>query len=150
MTDTALADPASRSLGAGRARPSPRQAAEAARQVDLYLGRRLRALRVERGLTQQALGRAMGLSYQQMQKYETAANRISAGRLHRLADVLGVPVTELLPDGIIAKQPALAHGGRERGVIRIAELARGLTPAQRTLVASVIAALTGLGLAAAS
>lgn len=145
MTDTAVFEaPSLRAEALRRARPSPRQAAEAARQVDLYLGRRLRALRAERGLTQQALGRAMGLSYQQMQKYETAANRISAGRLHRLAEVLGVPVTALLPDGVVAGQAALDHGGRERGVIRIAELARGLSPTQRSLVASVIEALVVL------
>lgn len=58
---------------------------------DLQLGRRLRRRRQLLGLTQQALGDLCGLRFQQIQKYETAANRMSAAMVGRLAQALGVP-----------------------------------------------------------
>ncbi len=63
---------------------------EMARTVDQFVADRLRARRKEIGLTQQMLGRRVGLSYQQIQKYERAINRIGAGRLFSLAQALGV------------------------------------------------------------
>ena len=53
----------------------------------------MRARRRQLGLSQQALGDALGLSYQQVQKYEQGISRIGAGRLQQLADVLNVPVS---------------------------------------------------------
>lgn len=61
-----------------------------ARTIDRHVAARLRARRREIGLTQQMLGRRVGLSYQQIQKYERAINRIGAGRLFSLAQALGV------------------------------------------------------------
>ena len=61
--------------------------------VDLHVGTRLRQQRRARGLSQTELGGRLGISFQQLQKYETGRNRISASRLWELADVLGVPVT---------------------------------------------------------
>jgi transcriptional regulator with XRE-family HTH domain len=60
---------------------------------DVAIGERLRALRLDRGLSQSALASMAGVSFQQLQKYESGANRISAGRLMRIAAALGVPVT---------------------------------------------------------
>lgn len=60
--------------------------------IDLQLGRRLRRRRRDVGLTQEALGLACGISFQQVQKYECAANRMSAVVLWRLARVLDVDV----------------------------------------------------------
>ena len=60
--------------------------------VDLHLGRRLRSRRRLLGLTQQQLAIVVGVRFQQIQKYECGANRISAARLWRLAEVLEVPV----------------------------------------------------------
>ena len=53
----------------------------------------IRALRLQRGLSQSGLAEGIGLTFQQVQKYEKGANRVSAGRLHRIADLLNVPVT---------------------------------------------------------
>lgn len=50
-------------------------------------------MRLERGLSQSRLAVGIGLSFQQLQKYESGANRVSAGRLQKIADLLGVPVT---------------------------------------------------------
>jgi transcriptional regulator with XRE-family HTH domain len=52
----------------------------------------MRAARLEKGLTQEKLGSALGLTFQQVQKYENGTNRIAAGRLHKIAEILGVPV----------------------------------------------------------
>jgi transcriptional regulator with XRE-family HTH domain len=61
-------------------------------QRDIEVARRMRAARLEKGLTQEKLGSALGLTFQQVQKYENGTNRIAAGRLHKIAEVLGVPV----------------------------------------------------------
>jgi len=60
---------------------------------DPRIGMRIRTLRLERGLSQAELGEVLGVSFQQIQKYEKGVNRVSAGRLHRVAEALGVPVT---------------------------------------------------------
>jgi transcriptional regulator with XRE-family HTH domain len=60
--------------------------------IDVHLGRRLRRRRRLLGLTQQELAAACGVRFQQIQKYECAANRMSAGRVWQLAEVLEVPV----------------------------------------------------------
>src|SRR4051794_20432718 len=60
---------------------------------DIAIGQKLRALRLDRGLSQGELAGKVGVTFQQLQKYEKGVNRISAGRLLALAAVLKVPVT---------------------------------------------------------
>ena len=60
--------------------------------IDVYLGKRLRRRRRLLGLTQQQLAGACGVRFQQIQKYECGANRISAARLWQLSEALEVPV----------------------------------------------------------
>ena len=69
--------------------------------VDLHVGAKLRAFRKQRGVPQKALAEAVDVSFQQLHKYETGANRISAAVLYRLARRLAVPIDaffEGLPD----------------------------------------------------
>src|SRR5690242_590997 len=61
-----------------------------ASDIDQHVGAMLRARRIALGLTQQQLAERVGITYQQAHKYETGANRISAGRLHALARALEV------------------------------------------------------------
>ncbi len=68
-----------------------------ARQIEHYVGQRIRMRRKERSVTQQELARALGLSYQQVQKYENGTNRISAGRLYVVARLLGVDLDYFFP-----------------------------------------------------
>ncbi|RMF15281.1 MAG: helix-turn-helix domain-containing protein [Alphaproteobacteria bacterium] len=68
-----------------------------ARRIERYVGQRIRARRTERGVTQQELARALGISYQQVQKYENGSNRISAGRLYVVARLLGVDLSYFFP-----------------------------------------------------
>lgn len=67
--------------------------------VDLFVGERLKAARLRLGLSQAELGKAMNLSFQQVQKYERGTNRISASMLMRAAKALGVAVADFFPEG---------------------------------------------------
>ncbi len=72
-----------------------------ANDIDLYVGKRLRRRRRLLGLTQQQLAEAVGIRFQQIQKYECGANRISASRLFELSEALHVPV-QYFYDGLAA------------------------------------------------
>lgn len=61
--------------------------------LDAEIGKRVRTLRLQRGLSQTELGSLINVTFQQVQKYEKGTNRISAGRLQRIAEVLSVPVS---------------------------------------------------------
>jgi transcriptional regulator with XRE-family HTH domain len=74
-----------------------------ANDIDLHLGRRLRRRRRLLGLTQQQLAVSVGIRFQQIQKYECGANRISAARLWQLAEALEVPVSYFY-DGVTEAQ----------------------------------------------
>jgi transcriptional regulator with XRE-family HTH domain len=63
---------------------------------DIEIGRRVRALRVARRMSQAELGARLGITFQQIQKYERGANRVSAGRLQYIAQVFAVPMSSLL------------------------------------------------------
>ncbi len=66
--------------------------------IDIHVGARLRLRRTLLGLSQEKLGEAVGITFQQLQKYERGANRISASRLFNLSRVLGVPVSYFFED----------------------------------------------------
>jgi transcriptional regulator with XRE-family HTH domain len=66
-------------------------------QTDVLVGSRVRVRRLELGLSQTALANELGVTFQQVQKYEKGTNRIGASRLHAMARVLGVPVTYFFP-----------------------------------------------------
>ena len=92
----------------GSRRPNP---------IDVHVGSRVRFRRMLLGMSQEKLGEKLGLTFQQIQKYEKGINRIGASRLFDLAQVLGVPVqffyeeapsgdpSRLLPQGF-AERPA--------------------------------------------
>lgn len=63
------------------------------RPVDVHVGARLRQRRTLLGMSQEKLGEAVGLTFQQIQKYERGANRIGASRLYQLSNVLDVSVS---------------------------------------------------------
>ncbi|MEM6311479.1 MAG: helix-turn-helix transcriptional regulator [Pseudomonadota bacterium] len=70
--------------------------------VDVHVGKRIRQRRWLVGMTQQELGEQVGIKFQQIQKYETGANRVSASRLWDISEALGVPVTYFF-DGLSQK-----------------------------------------------
>lgn len=115
---------------------------------DAEIGQRVRALRLQRGLSQTELGQLISVTFQQVQKYEKGANRISAGRLQRIAEVLGVPVAYFFaaagdkeaPDG------AADEGGflQSEGALRLARaFARIKEPAIRLQLLRLTEAIAG-------
>lgn len=95
----------------GSRRPNP---------IDVHVGSRVRLQRMLRGISQEKLGEKLGLTFQQIQKYEKGVNRIGASRLFDLANVLGVPVqffyeeaplneSRTIPQSGMADRPADAY-----------------------------------------
>ena len=72
--------------------------------IDLRVGAHIRSRRIAMGITQQGLAAALGISFQQIQKYETGLNRISASRLYDVARTLHAPI------GYFFDGPALGSG----------------------------------------
>lgn len=64
-----------------------------ANEIDVHVGRRVRKRRVMLGLSQTGLAKSIGITFQQIQKYEAGKNRIGAGRLFEISEILEVPVT---------------------------------------------------------
>ncbi len=85
--------------------------------VDEHVGARVRLRRVLLGMTQTDLGTAIGVTFQQMQKYERGTNRISASRLHDLARVLDVSIEHFfddMPPEVAASSPAAKKRGKAK------------------------------------
>jgi transcriptional regulator with XRE-family HTH domain len=75
--------------------------------VDKYVGSRVRMRRIMLGMSQEKLGEALGLTFQQIQKYEKGTNRVGASRLQQISEVLQVPVSFLFdggPSGIVLSE----------------------------------------------
>ncbi|MBY0355233.1 MAG: helix-turn-helix domain-containing protein [Rickettsiales bacterium] len=91
--------------------------------LDLSIGEKMRQMRLQRGLTQKDVGKIMGFSFQQVQKYEKGLNRISAGQLYQLCQNLGVSVSHFF-EGLPSKASELylsAHGDEEQGDVAIGD-----------------------------
>lgn len=71
----------------------------ASTNIDLYIGQRLKARRLECHVSQEELGQQLGVSFQQVQKYEKGVNRIASTRLKHIADILKVPMMYFMGDG---------------------------------------------------
>lgn len=82
--------------------------------VDIYVGNRIRLRRRILGYSQVKTATALDTSFQQLQKYESGANRVSASRLYDIAEVLGVPVTYFFKDA--PKSNAHIPSDHERAV----------------------------------
>lgn len=115
--------------------------------VDVAVGLRVRARRVALGVAQERLAAALGITFQQVQKYEKAANRISAGRLAAIAGALSCPVSELLPDDLAAQvesTPASRFAATREFAALAAIFDRIPDPARRRRLVSVLEALLPL------
>lgn len=113
--------------------------------IDVSVGERLRQARKVRGLSQGALGDAIGISFQQVQKYERGFNRVSASKLAEAALYLGVPIqyffseiSELLAGEGGAADPFVAELTNDSRAIALLTAWRRLSPARRSLIADMI------------
>jgi transcriptional regulator with XRE-family HTH domain len=111
--------------------------------IDVQVGVTIRQVRKDRGISQSELGSALGITFQQIQKYERGANRISASMLVRAATVLDVQPSELLPR---TDAKPLTEGARAiafvRGAQEVAETYAAITSAkQRKALLALIRAM---------
>ena len=95
--------------------------------VDEYVAQKMRARRLQLGLSQEDLANGLGITFQQVQKYEKGHNRMGAGRLHRVSQILDVPIQYFFDDmpseapvkddlTAMAKRPVLSSSEVERVV----------------------------------
>ena len=85
-------------------------AKDAPSRIDQHVGRRVRMRRKALAMSQQKLGAALGLSFQQVQKYEKGTNRIGASRLQQISHILQVPVAFFFENAPSASAPRGSHG----------------------------------------
>jgi transcriptional regulator with XRE-family HTH domain len=103
-----------------------------ANPIDIHVGSRVRFRRMLLGMSQEKLGEKLGLTFQQVQKYEKGINRIGASRLYDLAQVLGVPVQFFyeeapLPEARgMGSENALVDGADEHSIVEFLRSRDGL------------------------
>jgi len=123
------------------------QSARVTRRVDEFVGEQIRRRRTMLGLTQDQLAQALGISYQQVQKYETGTNRVSAGRLYDISRVLDSGVGVFF-DGIEPDRESPDEAA-DRGNRATIELVRNfqaiMDPQVRRAVSSLVKSLSGQG-----
>ena len=87
---------------------APRRVKGRADKVDAHVGHRIRLRRTLIGMTQEGLGEAVGLTFQQIQKYENGDNRVSASRLYAISQALDVPIAYFFDE--MSDQLQMRHG----------------------------------------
>ena len=88
---------------------------KAANEVDRHVGSRIRMRRMMLGMSQEKLGEALGVTFQQVQKYEKGSNRVSATRLRQIAETQGVGL-DFFYEGLSSGEAPAAPGGFAEGV----------------------------------
>lgn len=84
--------------------------------VDVHVGSRVRLRRTLLGMSQDKLGKALSLTFQQIQKYERGANRIGSSRLYKLSQILDVPVSfffDDMPAEVTGKATGMSEGNKQ-------------------------------------
>jgi len=97
--------------------------------IDVFVGKRLRYLRGLKNISQVDLGNALGVSFQQVQKYESGFNRVSASKLYEAAQCLGVTVADFF-DGVSAATETGEISASEANIWAFARTQEGQTLAQ--------------------
>ena len=129
------------------ARPRPtlgrrRVSSDGPDPIDVYVGSRLRQRRVSLGMSQTELANRIGLTFQQPQKYETGANRVSASTLWRAADAVEVSVTYFF-DGLADGRQIASPEDIDVVVLKITQKVRRIAPAARQTLSELVDALGG-------
>lgn len=93
--------------------------------IDAYVGDRIRTCRLDISMNQRTLANRLGLSFQQIQKYEKGANRIGASRLQKISKILGVPVSFLFEGAPMRKSRAASRPSLPKELLEIMRTARG-------------------------
>lgn len=93
--------------------------------IDAYVGDRIRTCRVDIGMSQRTLAKRLGLTFQQIHKYEKGANRVGAGRLQKTAKILGVTVSFLFEGAPGPKSRAASTPNLPNELLEIMGTAQG-------------------------
>jgi len=97
-----------------------------ANPVDAHVGHRVRLRRMLIGMSQERLGELLGLTFQQVQKYEKGINRIGAGRLFEVAGILGVPISFFYEDADANGARGFSEAGEPPPVMEFLASGEGL------------------------
>jgi transcriptional regulator with XRE-family HTH domain len=81
----------------------PKTSNKSATKIDKLIGEKIREERLKKGLSQEALAAKLGITFQQVQKYEKGTNRVGSGRLYEIAELLGAPVASFFEAEIKSK-----------------------------------------------
>lgn len=110
--------------------------------IDVFVGLRIRVRRKTLGLTQGALADALGLSFQQVQKYERGANRVSASMLVKTARFLDCPVSYFVDEQELAETPAGSVADMmQPGAIEALKAYSSIPPPRRLAVLNLMRSL---------
>ncbi len=112
------------------------------RPVDVHVGGRVRARRTLIGMSQEELGNHVGLTFQQIQKYENGMNRIGAGRLWRFSLILGRPISWFF-EGIGARKRKVEDLLAKRETLKFVRYFLACDPDVQKRLAAVINAVAG-------
>jgi len=96
-----------------------------ANPIDAQVGNRVRIRRMLIGMSQEKLGDMLGLTFQQIQKYEKGVNRIGAGRLYEVSRILGVPI-DFFYEGVASQESGLAESESPPPVMEFISSGEGL------------------------
>ena len=115
-----------------------------ASEIDVHVGTRMRRRRESLGISQGRLGRHLGLTFSQIQKYEKGTNRIGAGRLYQIATYLGVPPGHFFEglDEAASAAPSVASGLSREELVTLSEAFSAIADAETR--ASVLALVRSL------
>lgn len=97
--------------------------------IDIHVGSRIRLRRTMLGMSQEKLGEALGITFQQIQKYEKGTNRVGASRLQNISTILNVPVSfffEDAPGDPSTGQPGMAEANSSNYVVDFLSSSEGL------------------------
>ena len=97
--------------------------------IDIHVGSRIRLRRTMLGMSQEKLGEALGITFQQIQKYEKGTNRVGASRLQNISTILNVPVSfffEDAPGDPSTCQPGMAEANSSNYVVDFLSSSEGL------------------------
>lgn len=118
--------------------------------VDRHVGRRVQEKRLDLGLTQTALAKAVGVSFQQVQKYEKGTNRVSASKLFEMADFMKVGIPFFFDGyggasvGVAEEAPAFDHEHKPtKNSVEISRLAPRLPPRKQKLILDMMRDMLG-------
>ena len=96
--------------------------------IDIHVGSRIRLRRTMIGMSQEKLGESLGITFQQIQKYEKGTNRVGASRLQNISGILNVPVSFFFEDapGESSGQPGMAEASSSNYVVDFLSSSEGL------------------------